>query len=260
MVPTLYSLTGARRSLSHLMNILISNDDGVYAPGLSALADMLARDAGSVCVVAPDRNRSGASNSLTLDRPLQAHSHDNGFISLNGTPTDCVHLGVSGLFSDDVAPDLVVSGINAGANLGCDVLYSGTVAAAMEGRNCRLPPIAVSLCSFHPQHYDTAAHIIRELVARLESLVIAPRTVLNVNVPDLPLAQIKGMQVTRLGYRLAGEAPVRVQDPRGRTHYWIAGTGAAADASPGTDFHAIDEGYGIDHATADRYDPVHRYG
>lgn len=225
------------------MNILISNDDGVYAPGLAALAGALEQDARSICVVAPDRNRSGSSNSLTLDRPLQAHTHESGFISLNGTPTDCVHLGVSGLFSGDVQPDLVVSGINAGANLGCDVLYSGTVAAAMEGRNCRLPPIAVSLCSFHPQHFETAAQIIRDLVSRLESLVVAPRTVLNVNVPDLPLEQIKGIHVTRLGYRLAGEPPVQVQDPRGRSHYWIAGTGAAADASPGTDFFAVAEGF-----------------
>ncbi len=225
------------------MNILISNDDGVFAPGLAAVAGALAQDARSVCVVAPDRNRSGASNSLTLDRPLEAYTHESGFISLNGTPTDCVHLGVSGLFSDNVQPDLVVSGINAGANLGCDVLYSGTVAAAMEGRNCRLPPIAVSLCSFHPQHYDTAAEIVRVLVSRLESLVVAPRTVLNVNVPDLPLEQIKGIHVTRLGHRLAGEPPVEVQDPRGRTRYWIAGTGDAADADPGTDFYAVEAGY-----------------
>lgn len=225
------------------MHILISNDDGVYAPGLAALAAALVRDARSVCVVAPDRNRSGASNSLTLDRPLEAHTHDSGFISINGTPTDCVHLGVSGLFSGDRKPDLVVSGINAGANLGDDVLYSGTVAAAMEGRNGRLPPIAVSLCSFHPQHYDTAAEIVRVLVGKLESLVVAPRTVLNVNVPDLPLERIRGIHVTRLGHRFAGEAPVQVQDPRGRTRYWIAGTGDAADAEPGTDFHAVEQGF-----------------
>ncbi|MBS98226.1 MAG: 5'/3'-nucleotidase SurE [Oceanospirillaceae bacterium] len=225
------------------MNILISNDDGVYAPGLSALAKSLQQDAQSVCVVAPDRNRSGASNSLTLDRPLEAFTHDSGFIAINGTPTDCVHLGVSGLFTGERQPDLVVSGINAGANLGDDVLYSGTVAAAMEGRNCRLPPIAVSLCSFHPRHFETAAEIVRELVANLESLVVAPRTVLNVNVPDLPLEEIRGIHVTRLGHRLAGEKPIPIQDPRGRTRYWIAGTGDAADSEPGTDFFAVAEGY-----------------
>lgn len=225
------------------MHILISNDDGVYAPGLAALAKALQKDAKSVCVVAPDRNRSGASNSLTLDRPLEAHTHDSGFISINGTPTDCVHLGVSGLFSAERKPDVVVSGINAGANLGDDVIYSGTVAAAMEGRNCSLPAIAVSLCSFHPKHFETAAEIVRELVQRLESLVLAPRTVLNVNVPDLPLDQIKGIHVTRLGHRFAGEAPVQTQDPRGRTRYWIAGTGEPADSGPGTDFYAVAEGY-----------------
>lgn len=225
------------------MNILISNDDGVYAPGLAALAKGVAKDARSCAVVAPDRNRSGASNSLTLDRPLEAYTHDTGFISINGTPTDCVHLGVSGLFSAGQVPDLVVSGINAGANLGDDVIYSGTVAAAMEGRNCRLPPIAVSINSFHPQHFETAAEVVRSLVARIETLRLAPRTVLNVNVPDLPLAEIRGIHVTRLGHRLAGEAPVQVQDPRGRTRYWIAGTGDAADCDPGTDFYAVEQGY-----------------
>lgn len=226
------------------MNILISNDDGVFAPGLAALAAGLEQEGRSIVVVAPDRNCSGSSNSLTLDRPLEARTRQaSGFVSVNGTPTDCVHLGVSGLFSEGIAPDMVVSGINAGANLGCDVLYSGTVAAAMEGRNCRLPSIAVSLCSFQPRHFATAAAIVSDLVARIESLVIAPRTVLNVNVPDLPLEQIRGIHVTRLGYRLAGEPPVETRDPRGHTRYWIAGTGKAADAAPGTDFYAVREGY-----------------
>ncbi len=225
------------------MHILISNDDGVYAPGLAALVKALSTLPVSCTVVAPDRNRSGASNSLTLDRPLEAYTHDNGFVSINGTPTDCVHLGMSGLFSEGQKPDLVVSGINAGANLGDDVIYSGTVAAAMEGRNCRFPPIAVSLHSYHPQHYESAAEVVRVLVANIERLSLAPRTVLNVNVPDSPLEQIGGWHVTRLGHRLAGEAPVQVSDPRGRVRYWIAGSGDPADREPGTDFFAIEQGY-----------------
>lgn len=224
------------------MKILISNDDGVYAPGLVALAEALSRDA-EICVVAPDRNRSGASNSLTLDRPLEISRHSNGFYSLNGTPTDCVHLGRSGLFMDGFMPDLVVSGVNAGANLGDDVLYSGTVAAAMEGRTCRLPPIAVSSHSFHPQYYAVAAEVVRSIVQRLESLVVAPRTVLNVNVPDVPLEMIRGVHVTRLGHRLAADHPVAAEDPRGRVRYWIAGAGDAADREPGTDFYAVEQGY-----------------
>jgi 5'-nucleotidase len=224
------------------MLTLISNDDGVYAPGLATLAERLAQEH-PTCVVAPDRNRSGASNSLTLDRPLEAHRHSSGYYGINGTPTDCVHLGGSGLFTDGQKPDIVVSGINAGANLGDDVLYSGTVAAATEGRHCRLPPIAVSMHSFHPRHYDTAAEIVAMLVKQLDSLVVAPRTVLNVNVPDLPLEQIKGIHVTRLGHRHGAEPPVQVEDPRGRIRYWIAGAGAAADAEPGTDFFAVENGY-----------------
>ncbi len=224
------------------MLTLISNDDGVYAPGLAALAERLAQDV-ETFVVAPDRNRSGASNSLTLDRPLEAHHHSSGYYGINGTPTDCVHLGISGLFTDERRPDIVVSGINAGANLGDDVLYSGTVAAATEGRHCRLPPIAVSMHSFHPKHYETGAEIVAALVKRLESLVVAPRTVLNVNVPDLPLDQIKGVHVTRLGHRHCAEPPVAMEDPRGRTRYWIAGAGAAADSEPGTDFYAVENGF-----------------
>ncbi|WP_151702808.1 5'/3'-nucleotidase SurE [Nitrincola alkalilacustris] len=224
------------------MKILISNDDGVYAPGLAALAAALAKDA-EICVVAPDRNRSGASNSLTLDRPLESHLHENGFFSLNGTPTDCVHLGRSGLYVEGFEPDIVVSGINAGANLGDDVLYSGTVAAATEGRTCRLPPIAVSSNSFFPEHYEVAAEVIRMLVRNLESLVVAPRTVLNVNIPDLPMEQIRGVHVTRLGHRVAADKPVEVLDPRGRKRYWIAGAGDAADREPGTDFFAVENGF-----------------
>jgi 5'-nucleotidase len=222
------------------MNILISNDDGVYAPGLAALADALS-SIGDILVVAPDRNRSGASNSLTLDRPLEAYQHENGFYGVNGTPTDCVHLGCSGVLG--LKPDIVVSGINAGPNLGDDVIYSGTVAAAMEGRHLHFPAIAISSGSFHPEHYAVAAQIARDLVENIQKLNLAPRTVLNVNVPDCPMPEIGGVHVTRLGHRSVADKPVETEDPRGRVRYWIAGAGPAADREPGTDFFAIDEKY-----------------
>jgi len=222
------------------MKILISNDDGVYAPGLSALAHALA-DLGEILVVAPDRNRSGASNSLTLDRPLEVFQHENGFIGVNGTPTDCVHLGCSGVLG--IEPDIVVSGINAGPNLGDDVLYSGTVAAAMEGRHMKYPAIAISSSSFHPQHYAVAAQIAKDLVANIKQLNLAPRTVLNVNVPDSPADQIEGVHVTRLGHRSTADKPIATEDPRGKVRYWVAGAGPAADREPGTDFYAIEEDY-----------------
>ncbi len=222
------------------MRILLSNDDGVYAPGLEMLARILSENF-SVDVVAPDRNRSGASNALTLDRPLEAHQHHNGFYSLNGTPTDCVHLGISGVLCEK--PDIVISGINAGANLGDDVIYSGTVAAAVEGRYLKLPPIAVSMLGSHPDNYQAAAVIIQQLLADVKHLNLAPRTVLNINVPDRPLEDIKGMQLVRLGHRVLADAPVESVDPRGAKRYWIAGAGAAADCGPGTDFYAVQEGY-----------------
>lgn len=224
-----------------MRHILVSNDDGVLAPGICALAKVLAPVAASIQVVAPDRNRSGASNALTLDRPVEAHHHENGHIGLNGTPTDCVHMGVAGLFGD--VPELVVSGINAGANLGDDVLYSGTVAAAMEGRALKYPPIAVSLASHYPQHYATAAEITKTLVEQIDTLQLPPRTVLNVNVPDVPLDQIRGIHVTRLGHRAAAGRPVEVKDPRGKLRYWVAGAGDAIDNAAGTDFHAIEQGF-----------------
>lgn len=225
------------------MNILISNDDGVYAPGLAVLAKVLIAAGHNCTVIAPDRNRSGASNSLTLDRPLEAIKHSSGFFGVNGTPTDCVHLGVSGFFSDGVIPDIVVSGINNGANLGDDVIYSGTVAAAMEGRHLKLPAIAVSTVDFHPKHFQTAAHVVADLLTRIEQLNVPARTVLNVNVPDLPIAALKGIRIARLGHRFAGEAPISIRDPRGRERFWIAAAGPAADAGEGTDFHAVANGY-----------------
>ncbi|QEQ95735.1 5'/3'-nucleotidase SurE [Neptunomonas concharum] len=221
-------------------NILISNDDGVFAPGLAALANALSEVA-SIQVVAPDRNRSGASNALTLDRPVDAHRHDNGFVSLSGTPTDCVHMGVSGLFG--AVPDIVVSGINAGANLGDDVIYSGTVAAAMEGRSLGLPPIAVSLAGHYPKHYETAAAIAKTIVENVSSLGLPARSVLNVNVPDLPLSDIQGIHITRLGHRAAAGKPESSKDPRGKVRYWVAGAGDALDNAPGTDFYAVEHGF-----------------
>ncbi|MFP3922259.1 5'/3'-nucleotidase SurE [Pseudomonas sp. W5-36] len=222
------------------MRILISNDDGVMAPGLVALHGALAGYA-ECLVIAPDQDKSGASSSLTLDRPLHPHTLDNGFISLNGTPTDCVHLGLNGLLPDQ--PDMVVSGINLGANLGDDVLYSGTVAAALEGRFLQRPSFAFSFLSRQVDNLATAAHFARLLVEAHERLDLPPRTVLNVNIPNLPLAHVRGIQLTRLGHRTRAAAPVRVVDPRGKAGYWIAAAGDAEDGGPGTDFHAVMQGY-----------------
>ncbi|MCF7531066.1 5'/3'-nucleotidase SurE [Pseudomonas petrae] len=222
------------------MRILISNDDGVMAPGLAALHGALAGYADCV-VIAPDQDKSGASSSLTLDRPLHPHTLDNGFISLNGTPTDCVHLGLNGLLPDE--PDMVVSGINLSANLGDDVLYSGTVAAALEGRFLQRPSFAFSFLSRQVDNLATAAHFARLLVEAHERLDLPPRTVLNVNIPNLPLAHVRGIQLTRLGHRTRAAAPVRVVDPRGKAGYWIAAAGDAEDGGPGTDFHAVMQGY-----------------
>jgi 5'-nucleotidase len=222
------------------MKILISNDDGFLAPGLKVLARVLAEVA-EVTVVAPDRNRSGASNSLTLDNPLRAYMGENGFISVNGTPTDCVHLAVTGLLNE--MPDMVVSGINEGSNLSDDVLYSGTVAAATEGRFLGLPSIAVSLAGPKCQNYETAAQIAKILVLHLVADPLPKDTILNVNVPDLELSQIKGFEVTRLGTRHIAEPTVKALDPRGRKIYWVGQPGPEQDAGPGTDFHAVNMGF-----------------
>lgn len=218
------------------MRILVSNDDGVMAPGIAVLAKELASIA-EVEVIAPDRNRSGASNSLTLTRPLRVRQMDNGYYSVEGTPTDCVHLGLTG-FLNPVA-DMVVSGINDGANLGDDILYSGTVAAAMEGRYLGLPAIAVSMVGDSIQHYQTAARVASQLVNKLRHNKLPAQTILNVNVPNLPWEEIKGIQVTRLGTRHGAEPIVKEFDPRGRPIYWVGPPGLEADAGPGTDFYAI---------------------
>lgn len=222
------------------MHILISNDDGYRAPGIRCLADAVSSVA-KVTVVAPDRDRSGASNSLTLDSPLRARRADNGYTYVEGTPTDCVHLAITGLLDEE--PDMVVSGINAGANLGDDVIYSGTVAAAMEGRFLGLPAIAVSMASFQPEHYATAAQVILELLARLKCEPVPAETILNVNVPDLPYAELQGWEVTRLGNRHKSEPVICEHDPRGRPIYWVGPAGSEQDAGAGTDFHAVRNGY-----------------
>jgi 5'-nucleotidase len=224
------------------MNILLSNDDGYQAAGLQALATELASIA-DIHVVAPDRDRSGASNSLTLDNPIRARQADNGFTFVDGTPTDCVHLAITGLL--DVEPDMVVSGINSGANMGDDVLYSGTVAAAMEGRFLGYPAIAVSMVTDgeRPKHYVTAARVTLELVQRVIAGSLPADTILNVNVPDLPWEQIQGLQATRLGHRHKSEPVVKAHDPRGRPVYWVGPVGSEQDAGPGTDFHAVRSGH-----------------
>lgn len=221
------------------MKILISNDDGYMARGIHTLANAL-KDCGEITVVAPDRNRSGASNSLTLENPLRLDRLDNGIYRVEGTPTDCVHLAITGLLEEE--PDMVVSGINAGANLGDDVLYSGTVAAAMEGRFLGLPAIAISLCSFDGKHYETAGWVAKQLVTRLSKISLPADTILNVNVPDLPIEEIIGFESTRLGHRHKAEPIIKESDPRGRPMYWIGPAGAEQDAGPGTDFDAIRRG------------------
>ncbi len=222
------------------MRILIANDDGVYAPGLAALYGALS-DFAACSVVAPIQDMSGASSALTLDRPLHPIVMPNGFIGLNGSPTDCVHLGLNGLLAE--APDMVVSGINLGANLGDDVLYSGTVAAAIEGRFAGSPAFAFSLVSRRPDNLPAAASIARRLVEQHHTLDLPPRTVLSVNIPDLPLEQIRGIQLTRLGHRARAKPPVKQVNPRGKEGYWISVSGDAEDGGPGTDFHAVTQGY-----------------
>jgi 5'-nucleotidase len=224
------------------MHVLISNDDGVDAPGIQILAEHLAT-IGRVSVVAPDRDRSGASNSLTLDQPIRVMQLPDGRYRVAGTPTDCVHLALAGLLDAD--PAIVVSGINNSANLGDDVLYSGTVAAAMEGRFLGLPAIAVSLVTkdHQGQHYATAARAAVRIVSRLLEDPLPADTILNVNVPDRAWDDIRGFEVTRLGHRHRSEPCIAQSDPRGRPIYWIGPAGPEQDAGPGTDFHAVKAGY-----------------
>jgi 5'-nucleotidase len=228
--------------LFYPVKILLSNDDGYRAEGLTALSAAIG-PLGRVTIVAPDRNRSGASNSLTLDVPVRAVRYDEDAYYVNGTPTDCVHLAVSGLFAFE--HDIVVSGVNDGANLGDDVLYSGTVAAAVEGRFLGLPAIAVSLCveQDSPRNFAAAARVAAQLVERMRRSPPRGAVILNVNVPDLPDGRLRGIKVTRLGNRHRSKPIVPAKDPRGRDVYWVGSAGAGQDAGPGTDFHAILEGF-----------------
>lgn len=222
------------------MRILLSNDDGYFAPGLAVLAATLAGAGHQITVVAPDLDRSGASNSLTLDRPLSVRTAPNGFMHVNGTPTDCVHLAVTGLLPE--LPEMVISGINHGANMGDDTVYSGTVAAATEGFMLGLPAIAVSLASHEPRHFETAAAVVVALVTRFVEEPLNQPTLLNVNCPDVSLGQLQGREVTRLGKRHKAQDTVRTVNPRNQTMYWVGAAGAAQDAGPGTDFYAVSQG------------------
>ena len=220
------------------MHILVSNDDGYRAPGISVLVEVLAAEY-EVSIVAPERNCSGASNSLTLERGLRACQLEENVYYVDGTPTDSVHLAVTGLLKKE--PDMVVSGINAGANMGDDVLYSGTVAAAMEGRHLGLPAIAVSMDSYTPEYYETGAKAVVQLLRGLKKASFPANTILNINVPDIPWSEIKGFKATRLGNRHRSEGVIVQDDPRGDPMYWVGPPGEAQDAGEGTDFHAVSE-------------------
>ncbi|HFD11664.1 MAG TPA: 5'/3'-nucleotidase SurE [Crenotrichaceae bacterium] len=222
------------------LRLLLSNDDGYSAPGLVNLAAGLSAFA-DVTVVAPDKNRSGASNSLTLEQPLRATKVAEQVIKVDGTPTDCVHLAITGLLDEE--PDMVFSGINHGANLGDDVLYSGTVAAATEGRFLGLPAVAISLASHQSEYFDAAVQVAIDLFKQLEHQPLPQDTILNVNVPNLPLNEICGYQSTRLGQRHKAEPVIQASDPRGNPVYWVGPAGPEQDAGPGTDFFAISQGY-----------------
>lgn len=222
------------------MRILLSNDDGVHAKGIQVLQQALAQIA-EVTTIAPDRNCSGASNSLTLVNPLRVSKMDNGFLAVNGTPTDCVHLGINQLCQQ--TPDLVVAGINHGANMGDDVLYSGTVAAATEGRHLGLPAIAVSLASHGEEYFETAAAVVVQVIKKLKSHPLPANQILSINVPAVPLHELKGIQVTRLGRRHKAESMTASQDPWGRAIYWYGPLSGAQDAGEGTDFYAVSHGY-----------------
>ena len=232
--------TGQQTSPSRRPRILVSNDDGYFAPGLAALVAAL-NELAEINVVAPEQDRSGASNSLTLDRPLMLKRSANGFNYVNGTPTDCVHLAVTGML--DTLPDMVVSGINLGANMGDDTIYSGTVAAATEGYLLGIPALAISLDSRSPDNLPTAVHVARQIVMKCLNNPFPEPVLLNVNVPDIPLADLKGVVSARLGKRHKAEPVVRMQTPRRETCYWIGAAGPAQDAGEGTDFFAVASGF-----------------
>ncbi|MCX7187389.1 MAG: 5'/3'-nucleotidase SurE [Methylophilaceae bacterium] len=218
------------------MKILLSNDDGYFAPGLNVLAEHISKIA-DITVVAPERNRSGASNSLTLDRPLSVKKASNGFFYVNGTPTDCVHIALTGLM--DTLPDMVISGINDGANMGDDTIYSGTVAAAMEGYLLGIPSIAISMSQHNSTYFETAARVAVELVQHYQKTSFKTATLLNVNVPDIPYDQLQGRRVTRLGKRHKAEPVIQLKTPRNETVYWVGAAGQPNDGGLGTDFFAV---------------------
>ena len=218
------------------MKILLSNDDGYFAPGLNILAQHLSQIA-DITVVAPERNRSGASNSLTLDRPLSVKKASNGFFYVNGTPTDCVHVALTGLM--DSMPDMVISGINDGANMGDDTIYSGTVAAAMEGYLLDIPSFAVSMSQHNPTHFDSAAQVVMELVQHYKKTGFSSPTLLNINVPDVPYNELKGKVITRLGKRHKADPVIQLKTPRNETVYWVGAAGKPNDGGEGTDFYAV---------------------
>lgn len=225
------------------MNILLSNDDGIHAKGLATLARAVEGIASHLDVIAPDRNRSGASNSLTLDAPLRVLEIKPQWFAVGGTPTDCVHLAISGLLA--TRPELILSGINDGANLGDDVLYSGTVAAAMEGRSLGVPALAFSLVNAdaHERHFETAELVVRQLVMAMQNNPLPKAVLYNINIPNLPYSAIKGFKLTRLGHRHPAEAISQTRDPRGRLMYWVGAPGDGRDAVEGTDFKAITDGF-----------------
>jgi len=222
------------------INILISNDDGVDAPGIKILAAQINQDH-QVTVVAPDKNRSGSSSALTLDRPLYCEQLDSGFYSVTGTPCDCVHLGSHRLMTQK--PEMVISGINRGANLADDVMYSGTVAAAMEGRSMGFPAVALSLASSQCEFYETAAKVMSKILLRMKQFSLSSNIILNVNVPDIPFSEIKGYRLTRLGCRHRADTIVPATDPKGKKVYWIGPPSEPQDIGEGTDFYAIAQGY-----------------
>lgn len=218
------------------MHYLLSNDDGYQAIGLRELARAIAK-IGDITVVAPERDQSGVSHSLTLNAPLRTHYADNGFIYVNGTPADCIHLAITGLLNQ--RPDMVLSGINSGANLGDDVLYSGTVAAAMEARFLGCPAMAISLANCQPRHFDTAISVVLEIIKLLRMSSLKSGVLLNINIPDIPLAEINKLEVTRLGSRHKSQPVIEAKDPRGKPIYWVGAVGKAKDSRIGTDFFAI---------------------
>lgn len=222
------------------MHILIANDDGYLSPGIRALYEAM-QTLGQATIVAPDRNRSGASHSLTLSHPVLIKQREPSIYSVEGTPTDCVNIALSGLLETD--QDMVVSGINDGPNMGDDVLYSGTIAAAIEGRHLGHPALAVSMASHEPEHYTSAARVMNTLVSHLREVPLPSDTILNINVPDLPMSEIKGMRSTRLGTRHPSQNAIKQSSPRGEILYWLGQAGDIADDGPGTDFGAVKDGY-----------------